>query len=157
MYKSISMADMLGIALLICLSNIHSMAQDAKQSFVISISSPSTTWKSTDSIRLDVAVKNLTDQRIQVSSSRSAWETGEILIRDGSGNVIPPIQNPQTVFRSSGSSIVVKPGKDYTESFNISKQFDLTKPGQYSLQIEKKDPSSNTVVKSNILVLTITP
>ena len=135
-------------------SSGNSTAQEAKQSFVISISSPRKTWRSTDSIRLDVTVKNLTDRRITLISLWSAWETGEIIIRDEGGNVIPTILNGA---RSSRSVFSVEPGKDNRESLPIDKQFDLTRPGRYSLQVEKEDRATKTVVKSNTLVLTITP
>jgi hypothetical protein len=133
----------------------NSVAQETKQSFTLSIGSPSLTWKSADPIRLDATVKNLTDQRLHLYSSESAWERGEIIVRDGSGNAVPPVQNPGLI-KLSFTSIFVEPSKSLRESFNISRQFNLTKPGQYSLQIDKEDPTTKTVVKSNTLVLTVT-
>jgi hypothetical protein len=85
----------------------------------------------------------------------SAWETGEIIIRDDGGNVIPTILSGPRL--SSRFGFFVEPGKDNKESLPIDKQFDLTKPGRYSLQVEKEDRTTKTVVKSNTLVLTITP
>jgi hypothetical protein len=137
-------------------TNGNSVVQEAKPSFTLSISSPSETWKSADHIRVHVTLKNLTNRQLRLSNSRSAWERGEIIVRDGSGNVVPPIQDPKMV-KQSGSIMFVDPRESPKESFNISRQFDLTRPGQYSLQIEKEDPTTKTVVKSNTLVLTITP
>ncbi len=153
-HKSIPTAYMVGILILVCFA--HATAQEIQHSFTLSISSPSTTWKSADPIRVDVTVVNLTNRRLHLTSSQSAWERGEIIVRDGSGNVVPPIQNPGLV-KPSATSIFVEPSKNLKESFNISRQFDLTRPGQYSFQVEKEDPTTKTLVKSNTLVLTITP
>jgi hypothetical protein len=152
--KSIPTAYMVSILLLVCFT--YAIAQEIQPSFTLAISSPSVTWKSVDHIRVDVTVKNRTNLQLRLSSSRSAWERGEIIVRDGSGNVVPPIQDPKMV-RPSGPIVFVDPRENFKESFNISQQFDLTRPGQYSFQVEKEDPTTKTLVKSNTLVLTITP
>jgi len=135
-------------------SSGNSAAQEGKQPFVISISSPREMWKSTDSIRLNVTVKNLTDQRLMLISLSCARQTGEIVIRDDGGNVIPT-----TILNAGGScfAFFVEPGKDNRESIPIDRRFNLTKPGRYSVQVAKEDSTTKTVVKSNTLVLTIMP
>jgi hypothetical protein len=136
--------------------SVLGLGQDVKTSFTLTVSSSRQVWKSSEPIHLDATVQNLTDLRLHLSSSQSAWENGEIFIRDANGVPVPPIEDPSTV-RRSFPSIFIEGGKTLKESFNISRQFDLAKPGQYYIQIEKKDPTTKIVVKSNTLVLTVTP
>lgn len=51
----------------------------------------------------------------------------------------------------------VKPGQPYTETFNLTEQYDLSKPGKYIIQAQRWDGFSMTLVKSNILSFIITP
>jgi hypothetical protein len=53
-------------------------------------------------------------------------------------------------------SMPVPPGESATEDFDLAKEFDLTKPGEYSVQAQRLDYPTQTLVKSNTMTFTIT-
>jgi len=52
----------------------------------------------------------------------------------------------------------VHPGDSLKEDTDMSRLFDLAKPGTYTVQLERKDPlnSRGTSIKSNMLTIHIT-
>jgi hypothetical protein len=50
----------------------------------------------------------------------------------------------------------VKPGDSLTEFISFNKLYDL-KPGTYTVQVERADDETKTVVKSNVVTITIEP
>ena len=65
----------------------------------------------------------------------------------GSGGYVPAAG--KTIFGLLG------PGKAIVEKMALSKEYDLSKPGKYSIQALRSD--GKTDVKSNIITLTVTP
>ncbi|MCU1240459.1 MAG: hypothetical protein JWO71_1185 [Candidatus Acidoferrum typicum] len=53
--------------------------------------------------------------------------------------------------------VTVQPGKTLKDDVDISTLYDLTQPGKYTVQVERVDPISKTVVKSNSIIVTVTP
>lgn len=51
----------------------------------------------------------------------------------------------------------VKPGRPYTEIFDVTEDYDLSRPGKYTIQAQKWDGFSKSRVKSNTITLTVTP
>jgi hypothetical protein len=54
---------------------------------------------------------------------------------------------------------VLLPGRTLTEESDLSKEFDLSRPGKYTVQAtaRRTDPDTGLRVQSNTLTLTITP
>lgn len=51
---------------------------------------------------------------------------------------------------------VLQPGKTVKGKLSLSNYYDLTQPGQYSIQASRKDPDSNEVRVSNMVTVTVT-
>jgi hypothetical protein len=52
----------------------------------------------------------------------------------------------------------LKPGESRTSELDAAKLYDMTKPGLYTIRVEQPDPTNpGTVVKSNVITVTVTP
>ena len=51
----------------------------------------------------------------------------------------------------------LNPGESLKDSISISKMYDMTKPGKYQVQVQRTDPESKVIVKSNTIGITVTP
>jgi hypothetical protein len=133
-------------------------AQTSNPSFAITISSRTTTFESGSPIRLDITIENHLNQVLLLGSTRTVdgARSGIIILRSD-GSRVEPIHQPQPGDIKSGMGIGLEPHKGGTESLNLGRFFDLTKPGQYSVQVKKRDPQNNLDVGSNLLTITITP
>jgi hypothetical protein len=87
-------------------------------------------------------------------------------VRDDKGNS-PPETKYQRVLRgeepltepwvASVATISVDPGKTFSDAMIANKFYDLSKPGKYKIQVQRTDPASKVVVKSNVITVTVTP
>ena len=59
--------------------------------------------------------------------------------------------------KSSGGSTKMKPWETMTDRVNVSKLYDLTQPGRYTIQFQRLDPETKTFVKSNEITVTLRP
>ena len=50
-----------------------------------------------------------------------------------------------------------KPGEQSTEVVAVNDLYDLSKPGQYTIQVRRWDDETKTWVKSNTITVTVTP
>jgi hypothetical protein len=78
-----------------------------------------------------------------------AFQKGEAAVREN-GKVV-------RVFPSNGTLVRIAPGETATDAIAIQRQFDLSQPGTYTVQLERTDHATNLLVKSNAVSLTITP
>jgi hypothetical protein len=145
-------ALLLALLVFACTGTYSAHAQVADPSIAILISSPKSTWRSGESLRLDVIIENHTNQLLILGSSRSG-RTG-ITIRDGDGNLIPPI-DPGDAQVGSQFGLGVGPNKSAKESVEVDQLFNMAKPGTYRIQVQKRDPIRNETVWSNTLTITI--
>jgi len=61
-------------------------------------------------------------------------------------------------FIRSGASFTLKPGESSNGDFDVSKYYDLTTPGEYTVQlITPQIPEIKGEFKSNVLTVTVTP
>ena len=56
----------------------------------------------------------------------------------------------------SGTLEVLKPGESRVEETDLSKEFDIKKPGRYTVRAQKLDQESKAVVKSEAVTVTFT-
>jgi hypothetical protein len=89
-----------------------------------------------------------------LGSSRGASRDSGIVIKDSGGDVVLPIQRGP--IKGSMLFFGVDPGKKHLESADISKQFDLTKPGQYSIMVQRMDQVTHQMIASNTVNITVT-
>jgi hypothetical protein len=52
-------------------------------------------------------------------------------------------------------TFAVKPGKTFSEDADLSKEFDLNKPGKYTVQADRFDPLGASLIKSDIITVTV--
>ena len=105
-------------------------------------------WGSGEGVPYSVEVRRIQDQRL-------ASETRPGLIRNH--HIALSELTPQELDRS-GASFVLKPGESSSEEFNVSKFYDLTAPGEYTVQlITPQIPEIKGEFKSNIITVTMAP
>lgn len=63
---------------------------------------------------------------------------------------------PTIVVNHGGGPRLVKPGGTITETIDLNKLYVL-RPGKYSVQLERLDDKSKTVVQSNRITVTVAP
>ncbi len=110
---------------------------------------------------------NITDREI-IKISHAGGDYGYYFdVRGSSGNRVGP-RRPNEVmlkggdkggFRSGAKDVVLKPSESYIDYFPLASWFDMTQPGDYTIQVWahiSDDPKSD-VVKSNIITVTVLP
>ena len=65
-------------------------------------------------------------------------------------------QGKDTEFVGSVFRATLQPGKTQTDEIDVSKEYDLSKPGRYTIQAQRWDDESHTNVKSNTITITLT-
>ena len=89
----------------------------------------------------------------------------DIRVLDKDGKPVPETDHGMLIHgrhpRGSGMinhafSIPVPPGESATENFDLAKEFELTRPGTYSVQAQRLDYPSQILVRSNTITFTIT-
>ena len=82
-------------------------------------------------------------------------------LRDGEGKPVPLTLYGATARgqcgECGGSGIQggLKPGESISETVDLSKEFDIQKPGKYTVYAERFDKASKTLVKSSILTINL--
>jgi hypothetical protein len=85
--------------------------------------------------------------------------SGKTVELDSSGKASGRDKVGEPVFGVPGVAIqgsVYKPGQGHSESIILNRTYDLSQPGNYTIQLSKKDSATKTVVKSNAITVTIT-
>ena len=73
-------------------------------------------------------------------------------VRDEHGNLVPKRTYPYEELRT-GKVIfrTIRTGETLTQNQTVSAQYDMRKPGKYTIQVSRDD------IKSNIVTVTVTP
>ena len=136
--------------------------------FTIKISTPKDSLKKGADAQVQISMTNTSDKDIYYSFG--GGPVFDLEIQDAEGN--KPSETPlgQRVHgestQSSGGAVsapepivlqTLGPGRTYTETFSLNKFYDLTKPGEYVIQAQRKDPQSAVLVKSNTIAITVNP
>jgi hypothetical protein len=100
----------------------------------------------------------------------------QILLYDSEGNLAPltpygvavqgitgPVATPPGAERGQGVACggggtvgVLKPGESLIEEADLSKEFDIKKPGRYTIRAQRLDKESKAVVRSEAVTVTFT-
>jgi hypothetical protein len=142
-----------------------------KASFTMSISLKERTVKPGSEVQVAVELTNGSTERIWLWRSRTGPPpyTIKLLDREGKGAALTAkgraFQKGEAVIREngrivrafpgSGEQASVAPGETVKDSVSIDDQFDLTQPGTYTIQLERIDPVTELLVKSNSVTLTV--
>ena len=133
--------------------------QAGSPSFTLSIALPQPVTKAAAPIRLDLTVENETDQLLILGTIRNGGRRSGIILRNEKDEALPYRDDPSPgeIYKFSDFGLGVGPRKRATESVDLGRYFNLTTPGQYSLQIRRRDPLTHLQVLSNKVTLTIIP
>jgi hypothetical protein len=149
---------------------VQLMAQSAQEPpFSLTISTPQEIVKAGSEVRVDVVLRNTSDHEITLLRSPGTGR-GELEFESDvlgeKGNLASQTKYGQQLKKSGlnaveGSRIMfrLQPGETYEDSMSLNKLYDLSKPGKYKIQLHKRVPEhlGQGVVKSNALVITVTP
>jgi hypothetical protein len=152
-------------------------AESAKAPYSITISTRQSTVKAGAEVKVGVTLTNTSDHQIYLARSMdrvSGEDHAQVEILSENGN--PP---PETKYRrflrgedhepgshgqpprpriGSDISYRINTGKTLEDVIVVSKLYDLSKPGRYTIQVSRFDQTySKTWVKSNKITLTVTP
>lgn len=128
-------------------------------SFTLSIALPQPVTKAAAPIRLNLTVENETDQLLILGTIRNGGRRSGIIVRNQKDEALPYKDDPPPgeFNKFSGFSLGVEPKKRSTESVDLRRYFNLAAPGQYSIQISRRNPLTRLQVLSNSVTLSIIP
>jgi hypothetical protein len=69
----------------------------------------------------------------------------------------PPDSALMISARAAGTVLSIGPGEVWRNTIRVSDLYDLSKPGQYTIQVRRWDDETKTWVKSNTITVTVTP
>lgn len=158
------------LLLALAAANIATARQSAQPVFSVAISVPQDVVASGAEVKVKIVLKNTSDHEIGVARS-SREDQGEfhnkIVLRDEHGNLVQMKErgnnggkgqnDTDSVIQETMVVFPLKPGELLKDGFIVSKAYDMSKPGKYSIQVERIDDESKTVVKSNTITVTVTP
>lgn len=154
---------------------------NAKPAFKITISTPTTTVKAGSPVVVSARIENISDRDMNFVVGPGPRKPMGFIVLDSDGRPVPQTPNgikfysrgtqkqPSAKQGSAAKGIpgeagsvigfTVKPGKTIGEKSqdDLSKWWDFSKPGKYTIQAEDWDRASKSFVKSNTITLTVTP
>lgn len=83
-----------------------------------------------------------------LTAEGKAFQSGESVVRDDRGKIA-------RAFPGGGEQVAVSPGESVADSISIGDLFDLGQPGEYTIQIERVNPVTNLLARSNVIILTV--
>lgn len=148
-------------------------AQTPKASFSISIATPATSIPAGSPIPLTATMKNTSNHDVPIRRESNSELANvvkavprRLIIRvlDGRGRLVQETEYGRNIHVGEESSAyvrgfvsaVLKPGETYKEEADLSKEFDLTTPGTYTVEVQKRDPDTGKKVRSNKITFTVT-
>lgn len=127
-------------------------------------------------VTLKVVTRNLSDHSILLWTEKAeqdqAGSAYQIDIYDAKGNSppltefgrmtngrtdIPRGSNPELPPAGNGEQLVLKAGESWTDTIVVNKVYDLTESGEYSIQVQRFDPATSSMVKSNAVKVAVIP
>lgn len=130
--------------------------------FAIDINSPTPTVKAGAQVRLTVRLTNTHDRKINLGTE--SFVHGEVDARfqydcrDAAGRSVSR-NYPNLGSMGDRPMIILKPGESHKEEINLLTACDLSKPGQYQIQLSRalpEDPQQQ-MVKSNKITVNVSP
>jgi hypothetical protein len=146
-----------------CLVFAQSTSPNQAPSFSLSLKAPESV-KAGSYVVLEITLTNTTDHQIYVAELLGGGELNyDIQVRDSTGKSAqetPFGHKLHTHTANLGGSIVrrtVDPGKTVVSHANLNTVYELKRPGDYTVQVSSRDPSTHTVVQTNTITLTVAP
>lgn len=156
----------LAALLLVATSAVLVLAQDraAKQPFTIAISPVNATVKAGADVWIKVQLTNTSKQDLDTSANISDL-TGldpnfVPQVRDSRGHLAPKRVYPHPELAGGHPVLdrILRPGENLAEEQNVSRLYDMTRPGEYVIQVSRDVPKElgKGTVKSNTITITVT-
>jgi len=136
--------------------------------FSIAINAPSNTVKPGSQITVNATLTNKAKDTIYLDAS-APWMAEldfRVEVHDVQGNLAPLTDYGRLVLKNegevpivenNGSLAVLHPGDTFKREIVVSKLYDLTQPGKYTIQAQRPDDANGTIAKSNTVNVTVTP
>ena len=150
------------ISVLIVLSNL-ALGQ-GRPAVSVSISTPTPAIQQGTPIRLNISVLNRSNHTVQIfgPADGKAEASNGVQVTNAEGQKLPWIGHRRGF--SSRKMVAVEPGKSVDDFLTLTNDFDLTKPGQYTVVVrhEMFQPDATPpekpgyFVESNSLTITVT-
>ncbi len=141
-------------------------AQERQQagaaSFSITISAPEDEVQVGADARVVITLKNISEHQVLVgrhTGTDSPEYTYRIEVRNVAGRAVEETGYARGVSQLEGGSMVdyIQPGGTAVQTAHVAKLVNLRRPGRYTVQVSRKDATTNALVKSNEITLNIVP
>lgn len=149
--------------------------QGPQSRFSLTIKAEETTVKSGSPVWVDVTVQNHAGKDISIYTDNSPDQGGlvyKVDVSDTTGTRAPEtqfgrrIQGHETLEErshddytivDSGGLVILKANKPTIDRVNVSRLYDLSRPGKYKIQFRRFDDARKALVSSNTITVTVTP
>lgn len=168
----------ISLAFLALIYHSTTAAQTGSPAFSLSIVADPASSRSGATVELSIALTNKSQKEIFIPTDMShAESTFHIRITDPKGeeagktryyrNITgdksgkdaaePPLAPLQMrIVLGSGGILHPLPGQTVSQRVILNEMFDLAQPGAYTVQVDKMDDISKTLVKSNVVTFSVT-
>jgi hypothetical protein len=137
----------------------------------IGLRAPQSTIKSGAPLNLEITLKNISDQVIHVDEDVSSKGelTYTVIVHDRDQNEAPSTRynrtlrgkvapgDPISIIQTSSIAVTLQPGKNLVDKLDVADLYDLSRPGLYSVWVERVDPVTHQMVMSNKISVTVEP
>ena len=142
-------------------------AQTAEPTFAVTIRLEPDVVKVNSEIRVKTTLINKSNGK--VSFERSPEDMAELEfqvdVRDNQGNPAPLTEYGRQVIKHEGIPLAthfagfstLQPGESLKCDVVITRLYDLSQPGKYTLQVQRIEDALKMVAKSNTITVTVTP
>ncbi|MGA9056701.1 MAG: hypothetical protein WB763_09360 [Terriglobia bacterium] len=140
--------------------------RQARKPFTIAISAGSSATKAGSSVDINIRLTNNSSEPLDCSGSfydLTGQDSNFIYeVRDEHGRMVSKRAYPHPEL-AAGKAILgrtIRPGESITESQDVGRIYDMTKPGKYVIQVSRPVSFTNQkagVVKSNKATITVAP
>jgi hypothetical protein len=141
-------------------------AGDGPQPFTIAIKVTNGALRVGDEVRIHVTLENVSSKQIMIRRTPSPAQAEEhyaVRVRYADGKDVPRTEYGTAAdsrqFAGSKIKVRLMPGETMEEDTVLSKQFNLSSPGEYTVQLSRpvSDDLKDGIVKSNKLTVSIAP
>ncbi len=142
--------------------------QDAKPATVLAITAAQESIAAGSPVWVELTVTNKSkheislwrevsgrDFQVEVKDHKGKFAKDTKYGYSRNGRADPARLTPEDL-SGSGACVTLGPGKSLSYKLDISKLYDLTQPGEYTIQAERSDSESTATVKSNKIVIKLT-
>lgn len=147
----------------------HAVSADGPL-FSLTMAPPSAPLKSGAELRLLVTVTNTSDRTIgfirSLGQIPDEWFRYKIRVHNEAGQSAPvsayvrELKNKQTLDFQSSYARWLKPGESFVDNVEITKCYDLSLPGTYTISVAREFPPAQNLgtgyIKSNTITVTVT-